>query len=117
METGKSQNERTTTLAMAPWSGYMVAIVGTALAALFTWLFPASATANLPLYLMFYPVVFAAAVMGGTGPGLLATILGGLAANVCFLLHGGRLEFGTTSQTVRLALFLATNVAISLLGG
>ena len=52
---------------------------------------------------------------GGAGPGLLATLLGALAANLLFLAHGGQLEFDAF-QTAPLSLFLGIGVAISLLG-
>jgi PAS domain S-box-containing protein len=116
MDKGKTHTEQTTLPAMPPWPGYIVAVAGTALAALISWPLTRAAAVDLPLYLAFYPVIFAAAVVGGAAPGMLATILGGVTANLIFLVHGGRLEFGTAPQMVRLGLFLATNVAISLLG-
>src|SRR5215475_3056408 len=78
------------------WPGYAVALAGTAVAALtpfISWA-PSSAVGHLPLYLTFFPVVLAAAVVGGTGPGVLATILSGLTANVLFVVQGGNLVFG-----------------------
>jgi PAS domain S-box-containing protein len=92
-----------------------VAVAGTAIAAAIIWGLPSGAI-DLPLYLVFYPDVFAAAVVGGAGPGVVATILGALATNLLFIAHGGQLEFGETLQTARLGLFVTTGVAISLLG-
>jgi PAS domain S-box-containing protein len=78
---------------------------------------PSSTVGHLPLYLTFFPVVLAAAVVGGTGPGVLATILSALTANLLFIERGGNLEPGVTAQTMRLVLFIAINLAISVLGG
>src|SRR6516225_3246382 len=80
------------------WPGYAVAVAGTAAAALMSlinWA-PSRVVSNLPLYLTFFPVVLAAAVVGGTGPGVLATILSALTANLLFIERGGNLEPGIT---------------------
>jgi K+-sensing histidine kinase KdpD len=97
------------------WPGYTVAVAGTAVAALITWAPPSAG--KLPLYLTFFPAVLAAAVVGGTGPSVLATILSVLTANLLFIEQGGNLVFGANAQTTRLALFIAINFAISVLGG
>jgi PAS domain S-box-containing protein len=67
-----------TALGWAPRYGLAVAAVAAAMVwrvALTAWVGP-----GLPVFITFYPAVMAAALLGGLGPGLLATALAGLAA-------------------------------------
>jgi K+-sensing histidine kinase KdpD len=66
------------------WWGYIVAVAGTFFAALARWSL-GQAVGDLPTYVTFYPVVFAAAIVGGTKPGLLALVLSLLAADLLFV--------------------------------
>jgi PAS domain S-box-containing protein len=70
---------------------------------------------DLPPYLTFYPAVLAAAVVGGTGPGVLATLLSVLASDLLFIEPVGSLKIGTTAQTVGMGLFFAINLGITVL--
>jgi PAS domain S-box-containing protein len=98
------------------WRGYTVAVVGTAVATLIGWPLQTSVSV-VPLYLTFFPAVFIAALVGGTGPGVLATLLSALTANLLFLEHGPNFKVATIAYALRLGLFLATSFAISVLGG
>src|SRR5215469_7201112 len=94
---------------MPQWMGYCVAVAATAVAALICW--PLQTPVSVvPLYLAFFPAVFVAAVVGGTGPGVLATILSALTANLLFIEHGQNFKLATTAQAVRLGIFIASSV-------
>src|SRR5689334_14541778 len=94
----RKAREEETTAQMHSWPGYVVAVAGTALAATINWAPPGN-PGSLPLYLTYFPVVLAAAVAGGAGPGVLATILSALTANLSFVVQGGNLLFGANAQT------------------
>jgi PAS domain S-box-containing protein len=98
------------------WPGYTVAVAGPILAAVVRWALVRT-VGDLPLYLTFYPPVFAAALVGGTGPGTLATFICAFLADLFFIEPVGRLDLGTAGQSVGMGFFVATNVAISILGG
>lgn len=100
---------------MSQWPGYGLAVVGVAVAALVR-LVLARFVGELP-YLTFYPAVFAAALMGGTGPGVLATILSALAADVLFLGQAGTPSLPTGGRAVGIIFFVAVNIGVSVLGG
>ncbi|MGZ5544739.1 MAG: PAS domain-containing protein, partial [Limisphaerales bacterium] len=97
------------------WWGYVIAVAGTALGGLIRWAL-LQAIGYLPLYISFYPVVFAAAVVGGTRPGLLATILSALVVEFWFTGPVGSLSFNL-ADGVAVIFFVAVNVGISMLGG
>jgi PAS domain S-box-containing protein len=101
---------------MPQWMGYAAAVAASVVAALISWPLQ-TPTSGVPLYLAFSPAVFVAAVVGGTGPGMLATVLSALIANLLFIERGNHLQLATTAQAIRLGLFLATNFAISALAG
>ena len=98
------------------WPGYAVAVGGTALGVVIRWLL-LRAFGELPLYLTFSPVVFAAALIGGTGPGVLATVLGSLASELRFGPLEAGMVAGASSQPVSVAFFVVVNLALSLMGG
>jgi PAS domain S-box-containing protein len=98
------------------WRGYAVAVVGTGIAVLIRWAL-LRFVGDVSLFLTFYPAVFAAALIGGTGPGVLATLLSVLSAALFFIEPVGKLEPGTTADAVGLGLFLAINFTVSILGG
>ena len=60
------------------WLGYVQAVVITALAAALKWALDRS-FGELPTYITFYPAVVICSMLGGVGPGILATLLGLLA--------------------------------------
>src|SRR5262245_43419278 len=88
---------------MPQWMGYFSAVVATAIAALISWPLQTPAS-NVPLYLAFCPAVFIAALVGGTGPGVLATMLSAITANLLFVEGGQNLGLATTTQAARLGL-------------
>jgi PAS domain S-box-containing protein len=97
-------------------TGYVVAVGGTAAAALLRWVL-CNTVGEIPAFITFYPVVLVSAALGGRGPGLLATFLSALAA-ACFLIEPrGQLAIAHVADAVGLAIFIAINVAISLLSG
>jgi PAS domain S-box-containing protein len=98
------------------WWGYAVAVVGTVVAALVHWALE-RAVGGLPLYITFYPVVFAAALMAGTGAGLLATALSLFTAHLLFTEPVGKLEPVTMGQAVAMVLYVAINVGLCILAG
>jgi PAS domain S-box-containing protein len=117
MSAGKTKGRAyAATSTMPQWVGYCTAVAATAVAALISW--PLQTPFSIvPLYLAFFPAVFVAAVVGGTGPGMLATILSALIANLLFIGGGQSLQLAMPTQATRLGLFIATNFAISVLAG
>src|SRR5499433_2113285 len=69
-------------------------------------------TGNVPLILLIIPVSVSA-LLGGFGPGLLATALCGLASPYFLTQPHFTIRFMDTSEWERLALFLATSVLMS----
>ena len=93
--------------------GYIVAVVGTVIAVGARWGL-LQALGDLPLYITFNPVVFVTAIIGGTRPGILATILCALATYLFFIEPvPGRL----LPTIVAMAFFVLVNIGVSLLGG
>ena len=70
---------------------------------------------GLPIYITFYPAVMVAALLGGFGPGLLATMLTTLAADYLILEPGSIFSVDSQSDLVGLILFLLMGVFISTL--
>ena len=100
---------------MSQWPGYTLAVVGVGVAALVRWML--LRFVNEAPYLTFYPAVFAAALVGGTGPGVLATILSALAADMFFIEPIGSLSLPTGGHALGMIFFVAVNFGISVLGG
>lgn len=63
-------------------------------------------------FLLYAPSVLAAAMVGGFGPGVFATILGSLAVEVILLTESGRAAFPDVG---RLAIFVAVGIGISIM--
>jgi PAS domain S-box-containing protein len=99
-----------------PWLGYGIGVAGVALAAWLRWILVARLGQDFPPYLTFYPVIIVAALLGGTGAGLLATAASAALVDYFFLLPVG---FGIESPADKagFAIFLATNLMMSLIGG
>ena len=98
------------------WMGYVVAVVGTAAAALLRWAI-SKWLGEIPPFITFYPIALAAAVIGGTGAGLCATVLSALAADLFFIPPIGSLSLLTSGDVAGMILFTAINVVISIIGG
>lgn len=67
---------------------------------------------GLPTYITFYPAVMSAALLAGFGPGLLTTVLAGLATLNWLLPPAGQLGFAATIDRVGLILFLVMGAFI-----
>jgi len=96
--------------------GYLIAIALSALAAAIR------AVADEPigdvgLFFNFYVATAAAAVIGGLGPGLLATFATGLAASLLFLPPFGSLWIERADHRALITAFFAIGVVTSLLAG
>ncbi|MGD0231863.1 MAG: PAS domain S-box protein, partial [Syntrophorhabdales bacterium] len=69
----------------------------------------------MPPFLTFYPALMLAALIGGLGPGLVATGLGGLAANYFFIPPIGSLRITNFGDGVALGLFCFVGASISII--
>jgi PAS domain S-box-containing protein len=72
---------------------------------------------ELPPYITFYPAVMLAAMLGGLGPGLLATALAAFIAGLWILTPEGRFAIGNPADAVSLGLFCAMGAVVSFLAG
>jgi signal transduction histidine kinase len=70
-----------------------------------------------PPYITFYLAIVAAAAFGGFGPGMVATCLGALMGLGLMGFNPGEVRIGTAAEQVRLVLYAASGVAISLIAG
>ncbi len=68
-----------------------------------------------PTFITFYPALILAALIGGLGPGLAATALGGLAADYFFIPPMGSLKTANLNDRVALALFFLIGALISVI--
>ena len=68
-------------------------------------------------FLLYFPAIVIAGWFGGTGPGLLATLLSGYCAKTWFFEPVGTFELADAGSVFRLALFLASGGLISFLCG
>ncbi len=109
-----TKKRATTWLNRRKWT-YLLVVAGTLVSALARWAL-GRMFGELPVFSTFYPVVFMAAVLGGTGPGLVGTVLGLLLGNVLFMEPIGVLGPANESQAVGMCLFIAINVCVSILG-
>lgn len=96
--------------------GYALAVGGTCLAAWIRWELSGVFEEDLPPYLTFYPAIIVSALLGGTGAGLLATILSVGFVDYLFLPPFG---FGIerAGGIAGMVLFTGINVLMSFMGG
>ena len=99
-----------------PLGRYALAVVVAAAAFLLRYDFSALFGPRVA-YITFYPAVMVAAVLGGFGPGLLATGLSGLFAAVWILAPVGQIKIENTADAIGLAMFLAMGVFMSAVAG
>jgi signal transduction histidine kinase len=92
-------------------TGYGLALVSTALAALARWLVP-WALAPAP-YLGFYPAVVVSSALGGVGPGLVATFFSLVLVNFVF----GRFDPSDHGAVARQVIWVTASVGVSILAG
>jgi K+-sensing histidine kinase KdpD len=69
--------------------------------------------ASLPTYITFYPAMMVAALLGGIGPGLLATALAALVASMLVLKPIGRMDIASPAELITLALFCGMGVLVT----
>jgi len=67
----------------------------------------------MPTYVTFYPALIFAALVGGLGPGLLATALGAILADLFFIPPIGSFRIDAPGELVGLILFCCTGTLIS----
>ena len=70
---------------------------------------------DLPVFLTFYPTVILVAVVGGLGPGLVATALSVVVADYLIIPPFGSFSIARFSDAVTVAFFAVMGVLISLL--
>src|SRR5262249_34198473 len=87
--------------------GYALAIVFVAAAIVVRLAFLQNLGMRAP-YLLFYPALVLAALYGGRGPGILATVLAGLAAHLLWIEPIGRIRLHSLPDMMSLGIFLAT---------
>ena len=93
---------------------YLLAVAGVAAAFGAHQQLAAAFGPGLPPYVLFYPVVMMAAVLGGIGPGLMATVLTAVTVACRILQPIGRLVVPSAMDRLGLALFFAMGILISL---
>ena len=98
------------------WLGYVQAAAITALAAALKWVLDRG-FGELPAYITFYPAVVICSMLGGIGPGIMATLLGLLLADLLFIEPIGRLTVAHGADAVGMLLFALFGMAISFIGG
>jgi len=69
---------------------------------------------GLPTYITFYPAVMAAALLGGFGPGMVATVLTGVAVNFWILPPVGRFSIATPIDRMGLVIFICMGLGMCL---
>jgi PAS domain S-box-containing protein len=95
-------------LAGVSWRGYAIAAAGPLIAVIERWAFGA------PLHITFLPIVFFAAIVGGMGAGVAATLLSVVAGNMLFMPPVGRLEVANAYQAWGMGLFVVIGIATSI---
>lgn len=95
----------------APVHYALVVILVTAATLLRYWLAPYLPEAVI--FLTYYPAVMIAALLGGLGPGILATVLAATCANYFFLSPVGVFTIANRRDLLALLMFIAIGLAIS----
>ncbi|HEX2973699.1 MAG TPA: PAS domain S-box protein, partial [Tepidisphaeraceae bacterium] len=98
-----------------PWLPYAAAVVATALAAALRGWLTTLVGPSLSPFLTYYPVVMLVALLGGAGPGLLATALTALAVAYLSLPPTGSVAVHSPADQLALVLFCAINLAVTLI--
>ena len=68
-------------------------------------------------YLFFYPAIMIAAILGGVGPGVLATGLSAFTSVYLYLAPAGSMMVRETGEIVALVLFVLNGILMSRIGG
>jgi PAS domain S-box-containing protein len=90
------------------WKGYAIAAGGPLIAAIERW------ALGVPIYVTFLPVVFFAALAGGTGAGVVATLLSLVAGNLVLKQPFGIFQIPTTQQALGMGFFAIVGIATSI---
>ena len=98
-----------------PFARYTMAVLVVAVSFLLRHLMVQGLGQELPIYITFYPAVILVAILAGLGPGLLATALAALAADLFVLPPFGHFAIAKASDAFALVFFAAMGVLISLL--
>ncbi len=94
-------------------SRFMFALVAVALAVLVRrWLL---SIGPLPLFITFFPAVLLVATVSGGGPGILATILSGLAADYWFIVPRGSFSIQSPGDILAMTIFACTSLTLCIL--
>ena len=99
-----------------PWLGYTTAIATVAAVAVLRWELEVLVGPGLPRYIEFVPAVAISAVIGGVGPGVLATVLSALAIGLLFQEPAESLFPQNPVDVVGSALFVTINLVLSFFG-
>jgi len=95
-----------------PLIGYAVAVLASAVCLLIRWPLRPLLDSSVP-HMTFFPAVMLAAYYGGLWPGLLATILGAIAANYFLMVQVRVLHIWSVNDVPALVLFVLTGAIIS----
>jgi signal transduction histidine kinase len=102
------------TIRRPAWLRYAAAVAITSCALAVKLLLVPLISADVP-FLVFFAAVMASAVVGGLGPGLLATALAAVFDSYFFTAPFGRFGFGNAEQQIRVALFVVESALISVI--
>jgi PAS domain S-box-containing protein len=122
MDNAKDGGSRTTPATAGGWNRHWLVRYGFALAAVAAGaLLRAVLTGfvgnDLPTYITFYPMVMVAALMGGTGPGLLATLGTMLVVDYWFISPYGMFIYDTPAEAVGQVLFTVMGLLMTWVAG
>ena len=99
------------------WPGIALTSISAAIlvavAAVLRWL--GESLGPLPIFITFYPAVLLAAILGGSGPGIFATVLSALVAAYFYMPPVGSFQVEHPNDLLALGIFVGTNVSISVL--
>jgi PAS domain S-box-containing protein len=99
------------------WVGYAIALGGTLAAVWSRRELVADVGPDLPVYLTFYPVIVLSALFGGTGAGLLATVLSATLINYFFIPPIGTFWIERPVDMASMAIFVTINLMLSVVSG
>jgi PAS domain S-box-containing protein len=99
------------------WLGYLMAVVSTGIAAWLRWGFDRLLGEGYLHSMSFYPAVIISALIGGTGAGVLATLLSAATLEFFFIQPVGSFNIHRRGDMAALIVFVLTNLTISTIGG
>ena len=99
------------------WLRYVLAVISVLAAVFIRWVLKFFIADDLPIYITFYPAIVIAALLGGLGPGLFATLLAAMVVDDWLIVPQSFLSFGNVTEMIGLILFVLVGVFISVLAG